>query len=164
VIFEIIFSFSQKEHSNKTGFTLIACLSFLEALPLGLFGASIPLILTENGASFQDLGELTIMGLPYILKILLAPIVDSTKPNSYGKRKTFLIPTQLMGGVILLIVSFWIEDLVNTNSKHYLTLIGFFVFLVCAIQDVVLNGWSISLISKSQLAYIPPVQKSGIKI
>ncbi len=53
---------------------------------MGLFGASIPLILTEKGASFRDLGELAIMGLPYVLKILFAPAVDSVSESLNPKR------------------------------------------------------------------------------
>jgi len=35
------------------------------------------LILAEKGVSFKQLGELALMGIPYVLKILIAPAVDS---------------------------------------------------------------------------------------
>jgi len=44
---------------------------------LGLFGASLSFILAEKGVEFKDLGELALMGLPYVLKVLIAPIIDS---------------------------------------------------------------------------------------
>ncbi len=48
-----------------------------KAFPLGLFGFSIPLILTEKGVSFGQLGVLTLMAIPYALKLFVAPVVDS---------------------------------------------------------------------------------------
>ena len=44
---------------------------------MGLFGASLSFILAEKGVEFKDLGELALMGIPYVLKVLIAPIIDS---------------------------------------------------------------------------------------
>ena len=69
------------------------------------FSAAVPLILKERGASFSDIALFSVCSLPFSAKLFWAPIVDSVYSESVGRRKTWLVPTQLLIGVMMLYVA-----------------------------------------------------------
>lgn len=48
---------------------------------------------------------MSLAGWPFSLKLLWAPFVDTLYVRSWGRRKTWLVPVQLLLGVVLLLVS-----------------------------------------------------------
>ena len=51
--------------------------------------------------TFVDQALFTLVTLPFSLKVLWAPIVDGVYFSRFGKRKTWLIPTQLIAGFLM---------------------------------------------------------------
>ena len=56
---------------------------------------------------------------PFSLKLLWAPIVDSVYNKYMGKRKSWLIPIQYMIGVMLILVSDYVKELLDSNRNFY---------------------------------------------
>lgn len=76
-------------------FVLLLLLYMLQGIPMG-FGSSIPLILMEHDVSYEALSLFSLVSLPFSLKIIWAPIVDTFYVPSFGRRKTWLVPIQLL--------------------------------------------------------------------
>lgn len=78
--------------NRKIGLLLI--LYIIQAVPFGL-SAAVPLLLKSRGISFNDVGKYSLSSLPFSIKLLWAPIVDSTRLPGMGRRKSWLLPAQV---------------------------------------------------------------------
>lgn len=81
---------------------LLLVLYTLQGIPMGLAG-SIPYILAEKGADYTEQAQFSLCSWPFALKLFWAPIVDSVYSESFGRRKTWLVPTQFAIAAIMLV-------------------------------------------------------------
>ena len=72
---------------------------------MGLAGA-IPYILQEKHVPYDDQAMFSLVSWPFSLKLLWAPIVDTVYVQRFGRRKTWLIPTQFAIGATMLLLGF----------------------------------------------------------
>lgn len=54
----------------------VAILYFVQGFPFGLLVDNLPVYFRSNGVSLEQLGLLSLLGLPWTLKVLWAPLVD----------------------------------------------------------------------------------------
>lgn len=111
--------------------------------------ASIPLILQKYHITYTDQAIFSNVSWPYSMKLLWAPIVDSIFLKSYGRRKTWIIPVQLIVGSLLIIYSFRINSLLTNPEGPYiytLTILFFVLYFLVATQVFNLNIINILLI------------------
>eukprot|EP00820_Chromera_velia_P029094 Cvel_12118.t1-p1 / transcript=Cvel_12118.t1 / gene=Cvel_12118 / organism=Chromera_velia_CCMP2878 / gene_product=Acetyl-coenzyme A transporter 1, putative / transcript_product=Acetyl-coenzyme A transporter 1, putative / location=Cvel_scaffold781:648-2839(-) / protein_length=351 / sequence_SO=supercontig / SO=protein_coding / is_pseudo=false len=80
---------------------LLSLLYTLQGIPLGL-SAAVPFLLQER-ISYAQQGVLSLCSMPFSLKLLWAPIVDCLYLPSMGRRKSWLVPTQLVTSLVLFI-------------------------------------------------------------
>lgn len=81
---------------------------------------SIPFILREH-LSYSEIAVFSLAGYPYSLKLLWSPIVDSKFFPSIGRRKSWIIPMQLIIGSIMLAMAYHAEELMtNVRSPGYI--------------------------------------------
>jgi hypothetical protein len=86
---------------DKISMAVLLVLYCLQGIPMGLSG-SIPILLKERNVSFEGLALFSLVSLPFSLKLLWAPFVDSLYINLLGRRKTWLIPIQLLCGSLMI--------------------------------------------------------------
>ena len=84
---------------DKLHVCVLFFLYILQGIPLGL-KTSIPLVLQERGVSYKDQSVFSFAHYPFSMKILWAPIVDAIFIKKFGRRKSWLIPTQILIGNI----------------------------------------------------------------
>jgi len=124
--------------------SLIIVLYFLQGVILG-FISSVPIFLASHHASWTQQGTFNWVQYPFSLKILWAPIIDSIYIRRFGRPLTWLIPIQFFIGLILLILSFYIQDLIDNLQLNILTIVLFILCFLIASQDIAVDGWSIAL-------------------
>ncbi len=114
--------------------------------------ASIPYLLSARGVSYSDQGTFSFAFYPYACKILWAPVVDAIFIKRFGRRKSWLVPVQFIMAVFLFSFSYKVDQVINSgNSKSEIFLLTgiFFMFIfLAATQDIALDGWAISMLSK----------------
>ena len=76
-------------------------LYFLQGIPTG-FLLSIQFILSSRNASYTDQGTFTLSHWPFTIKLLWAPFVDAWYSNRIGRRKSWLVPVQILIGALLI--------------------------------------------------------------
>jgi len=59
---------------DKFGILVLTVLYFIQGIPIGIAGTTIPLVLTEQGVSYKDLAMLSFALYPFSFKIFFAPI------------------------------------------------------------------------------------------
>ena len=82
---------------DKLHVLMLFLLYVLQGIPTGLYKA-IPLILTNRGVPYTDQALFSIAYYPYSMKLLWAPLVDSLYLKRFGRRKSWLVPTQTLIG------------------------------------------------------------------
>lgn len=130
---------------------------------MGLSG-SIPLILKEKGASYEALSLFSLVSVPFSLKLIWAPLVDTYYNPSFGRRKTWLVPVQFVTGIVMILGASYVEHWLGettvshgkpTTSPSITELTGFFFFLyfLMATQDIAVDGWALTMLSRDSVGY-----------
>lgn len=107
---------------DRWNISLLLFLYLLQGIPLGM-AASIPLIIQTYGASWSQQATFSFAFWPFSLKLLWAPIVDALYMKRFGRRKSWLIPIQYALGFVMILLSYYIKDLLDDptptpNSHH----------------------------------------------
>ena len=125
----------------------------LQGVPLGM-SAVFPLLLKERGsASYSDLAMFSLCSWPFALKLLWAPIVDGSSLPGIGRRKSWLIPCQLLIAALLYFLSLEYSILLEKNDVFTLTIIFFCLYFLAATQDIAVDGWALTMLSKPNVGF-----------
>ena len=137
---------------------ILLVLYLLQGLPMGL-AATAPLILKEKNVSLSDIGTLASSSLPFAVKLLWAPVVDSCFVRSMGRRKTWVVPLQLLIGATLIAAP--IDELIEQKAIWPLTRVFATLYFLCATQDVAVDGWALTMLSKKNVGYASLCNSAG---
>src|ERR1700753_3054289 len=79
---------------------IVLLLGFSSGLPLALSGSTLQVWAAESGVNLKTIGLFAIIGTPYTLKFLWAPLVDALDipllSRWLGRRRGWLILSQLI--------------------------------------------------------------------
>ncbi len=158
-------SLSQLSKEDKKNFFILVLLYFLQGIPVGLAFGSIPFIL-KSYLSYTQVGIFTLASYPYSMKLLWSPIVDAFYNKSFGRRKSWIVPIQTVSSFVLLYLSSKTEELFKHAEKNLWIITSAFFTLVflCATQDIAVDGWALTLLSKESLSYAATAQTVGINM
>jgi MFS transporter, PAT family, solute carrier family 33 (acetyl-CoA transportor), member 1 len=99
---------------------LLVLLYTFQGLPMGLFLSSIPLLFKKY-LSYQEIGVVSMATMPYSFKVFWSPIVELYYWPSFGQRKSWVVPTQLLGCCILFYLSGTIDQMLMNKEVYKLT-------------------------------------------
>jgi PAT family acetyl-CoA transporter-like MFS transporter 1 len=123
---------------------VITCLYALQGLVIGFLLISLELKLKSH-FSYSDIGIYLMCSYPFSLKLLWSPIVDTFYLKSIGVKKSWIIPTQLIAGSILIYLSFSITELINDREIVKVAILAFSLMFVIATQDIAVDSWTLTL-------------------
>lgn len=146
---------------------LLLLLYTLQGIPMGL-SASIPFML-QSKVSYSEIATFSLVSWPFSLKILWAPIVDSVYSPSFGRRKSWLVPIQLAAGVLMTAGSYWVAtflgstegDTVTPPNIYALTAYFLTLYFLMATQDIAVDGWALTMLSKANVGYASTCNSVG---
>lgn len=95
---------------DKLNIGLLLFLYLLQGIPLGM-ASSLPLIIQTYGANWSQQATFSFAFWPFSLKLLWAPIVDALYVKKLGRRKSWLIPTQYLIGIMMMILSYYVNNI-----------------------------------------------------
>lgn len=116
----------------------ILVLGFASGLPLSLTGTTLQAWFTEANVSIKAIGTLTLLGIPYTLKFLWAPIMDYYGFAKLGKRKSWMLMMQFALAITLFILS--LMDPVYQTGK--IGLIALLIAFFSASEDISINAYT----------------------
>jgi len=132
-------------HSRLTAlhrFTVVTLLAFASGLPLALTGQAMQAWLSLEGVDIATIGFLSLVGLPYTFKFLWAPLMDRFELPWLGRRRGWLVLTQLvLAGVLLLMAA-----TSPTGATRGFALLAVLVAFVSASQDVAVDAYRTDLL------------------
>lgn len=148
-------------------FNLLLLLYVLQGFPVGLSGALSIILQSRKLVTYEEQALFSIVFWPYTLKVLLAPLVDSLYVQRIGRRKSWLLPLQYLVGIILMYTANNIDDWLPESGKPNLTMIVCVIFAInvlSAIQDIVVDGWSLTMLKKNNVGYASTCNATGLPI
>ena len=160
-------SFTDLPPSDKRSFLLLCLLYFLQGIPMGLAMGSVPFLLKSH-FSYGQIGIFSLAAYPYSLKLLWSPIVDAVWSRRFGRRKSWITPIQTISGVSLIWLGKSIDKMMVAAGEDEgagvwsFTGWWFLLVLLCATQDIAVDGWAISLLSVPNLSYASTAQTVGL--
>ena len=121
---------------------IAAVLGFASGLPLALSGQAMQAWLSVEGVDIATIGFLSLVGLPYTFKFLWAPLMDRFEPPWLGRRRGWLVLTQLALALALLAMA----ATSPTGATRAFALIAVGVAFLSASQDVVVDAYRTDLL------------------
>ncbi|MDN3622880.1 MFS transporter [Methylobacterium isbiliense] len=119
-------------------FAVLAGLYLAQAIPSYLIAAALPPIMREAGVSRAQIGYLSLLFLPLVLKFLWAPVVDRIRPFARAHRAGWVVTTQI--GVIACLLA--LVPLGPTQVGGLLA-VGFLASLLISTQDIATDGYAV---------------------
>jgi MFS transporter, PAT family, beta-lactamase induction signal transducer AmpG len=131
---------------------VIMFLGFSSGLPLALSGSTLLVWMTEAGVNLGTIGLFALVGTPYTIKFLWAPLIDAVNvpllARRFGRRRGWLLLSQflLMAAIVLL-------GLCNPSVSPLLVAIGaLLVATASATQDIVVDAFRVESLDESEQA------------
>lgn len=159
--------FSDLPRQDRRNFLLLVLLYFLQGVPMGLAAGSVPFLLKSH-VSYAQMGVFSLASYPYSLKLLWSPIVDAVWSPKVGRRKSWILPIQTISGIGMIWLSTQIESMLNDAGGNGgqnvwgFTWWWFSLVLMCATQDIAVDGWALTLLSPENLSYASTAQTVGL--
>lgn len=161
-------SFEQKTVVNwwtdRYSLILLVALYTAQGLPIGLVFGSVPFLLKERGSSYADLAKFSFASLPYSLKLLIAPFVDSFYSPTFGRRKSWIVPVQFAIGCVSLLLASKVQHWVNAGDVNRLMPTFMFFMALAATQDIAVDGWSVTILKKENVSFASTCQSLGLSV
>jgi len=124
----------------------ILLVGFASGLPLALTGQAMQAWLTVSGVDLATIGFFALVGIPYTFKFLWAPLMDRFEPPWLGRRRGWLILTQLgLAGLLA-----WISTLSPTTDVRLFALAAVLIAFLSASQDVVVDAYRTDLLPNEE--------------
>ena len=131
---------------------IVLFLGFSSGLPLALSGSTLLVWMRESGVDLGTIGLFALVGTPYTLKFLWAPLVDALDvpflTRYLGRRRGWLVFAQLL--LIAAIVLLAITD--PARSPFYVALGALLVAAASATQDIVVDAFRVESLPESEQA------------
>ncbi|MGY3237428.1 MULTISPECIES: AmpG family muropeptide MFS transporter [unclassified Bradyrhizobium] len=131
---------------------IVLFLGFSSGLPLALSGSTLLVWMREAGVDLKTIGLFALVGTPYTLKFLWAPLVDALHvplfTQAFGRRRGWLLFSQ-----ILLIVAILLLAMTDPASSPFFVALGaLLVATTSSTQDIVVDAFRVESLPESEQA------------
>ena len=135
-------------------------LGFASGLPLALTAGTLQAWLTVEGVDLKTIGIFTLVGLPYTLKFLWAPLMDRIVPPWFGRRRGWMLLTQLCVAVGLALMAMTSPRSHPERLAAYALLVAF----LSASLDIVFDAYRTDTLQSHERGLGAAVWVNGYRI
>ena len=140
--------------------SVVVVLYLAHALPLYFYNVALPAILRHQGVDLRWIGMLSLLYIPWAFKFFWAPLIDRFYFKKLGKRKTWLLFTQIalvLGVVALALTQF-------DYGLGVFVIIGLWISTFAATQDIAIDGYTVETFSESEYRLGSMAQSIGVAL
>ncbi len=130
-------------------FVTVAILGFYSGLPLALVGSSLKLWMSSSGFDIKTISLFGLVSLPFTFKFLAGPVVDSYFLDFLGRRRTWLLLSQLGLGMMMYVLSTQHPSPEREVSLFFMYAFGIAFF--SALQDTVIDAYKREILPDADL-------------
>lgn len=135
-----------KIYGNKRVLNLLG-LGFSSGLPLALTGGTLQAWLMTEKVDLSIIGIFALVGLPYALKVFWAPLMDRFTPPWLGRRRGWIITTQLLLVISILCLGY-------SSPASFPVLVAFAAMVIAffsASQDIAIDAYRADVLREKEL-------------
>lgn len=135
-------------------------MGFTCGVPLLLTGSVLQAWMTELKVDLSVIGLYSLVGLPYTLKFLWAPVFDRFTLPLFGRRRGWMLAVQLL--LVLALVGLGLTD--PAQTPWLVALAAFVVTFLSASQDIVIDAYRREDLSDNQLGLGSSLYVNGYRV
>ena len=135
-----------------------ALLYLSQGICFGIAMDALPTLLRHDGAALDALAYLPLVGLPWVVKFIWAPLVDNHWSPRLGRRRSWIVPMQLLVLVCLVTLASVGLSVATAGLAVGLLVVA---SLASATQDIATDGMAAEYFSGDMLARINAIQVGG---
>lgn len=139
---------------------IVTLLGFSSGLPLALTGGTLQAWMTVTGVDLRTIGLFALVGLPYTLKFFWSPFMDRFVPPWLGRRRGWIIITQL--SLVLGISAMAFSS--PQQAPFLLALLALTVAFTSASQDIVIDAYRTDVLREQERGVGAAVFVMGYRI
>lgn len=121
-------------------------LGFASGLPLALTSGTLQAWITVAGVDVKTIGFFSLVGQAYVFKFLWSPAMDRYTPSFLGRRRGWLLLTQ----VALLIAIAAMGFLQPASDLRWMAALAVVIAFCSASQDIVFDAWKTDVLSAEE--------------
>ncbi len=144
--------------NQRVGVVLL--LGFASGLPLALSGGTLQAWMTVEGLDLKTIGIFTLVGLPYTIKFLWAPLMDRFVPPWLGRRRGWMVATQLC--LMIFITSLGVSS--PQHAPWALASLALMLAFASASQDIVFDAYRADVLRPAERGVGAAVSVLGYRI
>jgi PAT family beta-lactamase induction signal transducer AmpG len=147
---------------------IVLLLGFSSGLPLALSGSTLLLWMKDVGVDLKTIGLFALVGVPYTIKFLWAPIVDAFQVpvlgRALGHRRGWLVFSQLLLMAAIVLLGF--QD--PLSAPWMVALAAVIVATASATQDIVIDAFRVEYLptdtQAAGMAYFVAAYRIGMLV
>jgi PAT family beta-lactamase induction signal transducer AmpG len=144
--------------NRRIGIMLL--LGFASGLPLALTSGTLQAWMTVSGINLHTIGFFTLVGLPYTLKFLWAPLMDRFVPPWLGRRRGWMLSMQL--GLIAGIAA--VSFISPQQAPWALAGLALLVAFLSASQDIAFDAYRADVLREKERGLGAAVSVLGYRV
>jgi len=138
----------------------VLLLGFSSGIPLALTGTTLQAWMATEKIDLTVIGAFSLVGIPYTAKYLWSPVMDRFVPPFLGRRRGWMIVTQL--ALVIAIGSMAFSD--PAGATTLFAVLAFLVAFTSASQDIVVDAWRTEILEPVELGPGAGVHILGYRI
>lgn len=141
---------------NWVKFPVLFSLYIAQSIPMSFFSTVVPVIMRQEKYSLESIGLIQLVKLPWIIKFLWAPFIDSRAKTSKQLRSWILFSELFYAAVILSIGLFDLQ-----TDFRLIVILMVVAFLASATQDIAVDIFAILHLKPSERSIGNSMQSAG---
>lgn len=125
---------------------ILLLLGFASGLPLALTSGTLQAWMTVENLDLKTIGIFSLVGQAYVFKFLWSPMMDRYTPSFFGRRRGWLLITQLL----LVAAIFAMGYMDPTRDLFWLASLAVLIAFASASQDIVFDAYKTDLLSAQE--------------
>ncbi len=135
-------------------------LGFSSGLPLALSGGTLQAWLADSEVDIRVIGLFGLVGLPYVLKFLWAPLMDRFVPPWLGRRRGWMALSQISMMVLLALMA----SQMQSDVGWMLAITALMIAFMSATQDISVDAYRADTLRVTERGMGAAVSVAGYRI
>ena len=151
---------SLKKFVSSKRMWVVLLMGFSSGLPLLLVGGTLKTWLAREHVDISTIGYFSWVGMAYSIKFLWAPFVDRYRLFFFGRRRSWILVTQVLIGFCL----FQLSALNPTSALTMMAIISVIIAFLSATQDIAIDAYRREILEDEEMGLGSTLTQYGYRI
>ncbi len=149
-----------KKFASSKRMWVVLLMGFSSGLPLLLVGGTLKTWLAREQVDISTIGYFSWVGMAYSLKFLWAPFVDRYRLFFFGRRRSWILLTQILIGLNL----FQLSTLSPTSGLTMMAVMAVIIAFLSATQDIAIDAYRREILEDEEMGLGSTLTQYGYRL